>query len=248
MSLVFNMVGGGGGKLKDTDAVLIVTVSTGSTVTTTKGDIILTPTMWVKAADQTLDCAIFSIPASQFDSTNPWTVTATLGTKIASATVLISENAEYDIELSYGFYLYNNGNQYTAVTGGWSYAEFLDAGYYSVGNLNTAYNGTTCYLSASGPQKQISAVTVNKIDVTNYNSLRIEVSNYTFVDTGYRNLSLVSSRGGVSSPAAQVQISSTGIYAVDISTITGSYYIGLYLNSGTSGDCYIGFTRLFLER
>lgn len=248
MSLTLNMVGGGGGKLKDTDAVLIVTVPTGSTVTATKGGTTLTPTMWVKAADNTLDCAIFSIPASQFDSTTPWTVTATLGTQTASDTVLISENAEYDLELSYGFYLYNNGDLRTAVTGGWSYAAFLNTSNYSAGTLDTAYNGTTCYLSASGSTRQISAVTENKIDVTNYRAMRIEVSNFIFAGSGYRELDLVSSRGNVSSPAAKVQINSTGTFTVDVSSITGSYYIGLYLNSGSAGSCAIGFTKLYLVK
>lgn len=103
MSLVFNMVSGGaaGGGLKDTDAVLIVTVPTGSTVTATKGGTTLTPTMWVKAADASLDCAIFSIPASQFDSTTPWTVTATDGANTASDTVLITTNKEYETEILY---------------------------------------------------------------------------------------------------------------------------------------------------
>lgn len=101
MSLVLNMVGGsGGGKLKDTDAVLVVTVPTGSTVTATKSGTTLTPTMWVKAADNTLDCAIFSIPASQFDSTTPWTITATLGTYSATATVTIDSNKQYDLSMA----------------------------------------------------------------------------------------------------------------------------------------------------
>lgn len=106
--MTFNMVGGGGGKLKNTDAVLIVTVPTGSTVTATKSGVTLTPTMWVKAADASLDCAIFSIPASQFDSTTPWTITATLGTNTASTTILIVSNKEYEVELSYRFYLFKS--------------------------------------------------------------------------------------------------------------------------------------------
>lgn len=100
MSLVFNIVGGGGGKLKDIDAVLIVTVPTGSTVTMTKGGVTFTPTMWVQAADPTLDCALFVISPSLFDSQNAWTVTATLGTGTASDTVTIDSNEQYSLELS----------------------------------------------------------------------------------------------------------------------------------------------------
>ena len=104
MSLVFNMVGGGsggGGGPSASDAILTVTVPTGSTVTAVKGGVTLTPTMWVKAADASLDCAIFSVPASKFDSTTPWTVTATLGKQTASETVLVTANKEYEVELSY---------------------------------------------------------------------------------------------------------------------------------------------------
>lgn len=99
--MIFVVGGGGSGKLKNTDAVLIVTVPTGSTVTATKGGTTLTPTMWVKAADNTLDCAIFIIPASQFDSTTPWTITATDGTNTASDTVLITTNKEYEVVLNF---------------------------------------------------------------------------------------------------------------------------------------------------
>lgn len=122
------VVGGGGGKLKDTDAVLVVTVPTGSTVTATKGGTTLTPTMWVKATDSTLDCAIFSIPASQFDSTTPWTVTATLGTQTASDTVLITSNKQYEVELSFSIYLFKAGDQCTSITGGWTSSGWSSSG------------------------------------------------------------------------------------------------------------------------
>lgn len=248
MSLVLNMVGGGGGSLSATDALLRVQAPAGSTVTITKGSTTKTDQGHENADDSTVYDYYFIIHQSQFDSTTPWTVTATLGTQTASDTVLISENAEYDIELSYGFYLYNNDDLRTAVTGGWSYAAFLSTSNYSAGTLDTAYNGTTCYLSASGQNRQISAVTVNKIDVTDYNALRIEVSDYTFAGSGYRELDLVSSRGNVSSPAAQVSIDSTGTFSIDVSSITGSYYIGLYLNSGSAGSCAIGFTKMYLVK
>lgn len=100
------MVGGAGGAgLKDTDAVLVVTVPTGSTVTATKGGVTLTPTMWVQAADNTLDCAIFSIKSSLFDAVNPWTVTATLGTNSSNNTVTIDSNKQYDVKLRYSWTL-----------------------------------------------------------------------------------------------------------------------------------------------
>ena len=90
MSYVFNMVGGGsgGGGPTSSDAILTVTVPTGSTVTMTKGGVTLTPTMWVLAADATLDCALFVISPSLFDAVNAWTVTATSGENTASTTII----------------------------------------------------------------------------------------------------------------------------------------------------------------
>lgn len=106
--MIFNMVGGGGGSLKNTDAVLIVSVPTGSTVTATKGGVTLTPTIWVQNADNTLDTAIFSVKASTFDS-NSWTVTATLGALSASTTVIIDSAKEYELKLAYERILFYNG-------------------------------------------------------------------------------------------------------------------------------------------
>ena len=123
MSYVFNMVGGSGGGSgpSASDAILTVTVPTGSTVTATKGGVTLTPTMWVQAADPTLDCALFVIASSLFDSVNAWTVTATLGTDTASDTVTIDSNEQYDMRLSYHVpidlyqeveYIENTGNSF----------------------------------------------------------------------------------------------------------------------------------------
>lgn len=92
---------GGSGGPSASDAILTVTVPTGSTVTATKGGVTLTPTMWTAAADATQECALFVIAPSMFDATTPWTVTATSGTDSATTTVLIDSNKQYDLELSY---------------------------------------------------------------------------------------------------------------------------------------------------
>ena len=100
--MIFDMTrrgSGGGSGPSASDAILIVTVPTGSTVTAVKGGVTLTPTMWVLAADATQDCALFVIAPAQFDSVNPWTVTATLGTISTSKTVIVSTNKSYDLTI-----------------------------------------------------------------------------------------------------------------------------------------------------
>lgn len=92
-------VSGGGSGPSASDAILTVTVPTGSTVTATKGGVTLTPTMWVQAADPTLDCALFVIASSLFDSQNAWTVTATLGSKVGTENVIIDTNKQFDLAI-----------------------------------------------------------------------------------------------------------------------------------------------------
>lgn len=239
----------GGAGLSVNAAVIHVTASVGSTISFSKGGAVIKALgpdkSHINAADNTRADWYYSVSASSYGT---WTVTATLGEKTASDTVIVNAPIAYDVFLPYVICLYDNGDVQTPVTGGWSAVPFLDTSYYSAGTLDTAYNGTTCYLSANGETKQISAVTVNKIDVTDYNALYIEVSDYTFRGAGYKELDLVSTRADASSPVAKVSLEGTGTFSIDVSSITGSYYIGLYLNSGTSGACHIGFTRVFLER
>lgn len=131
---------GSTGGLKDTDAVLIVTVLTGSTVTATKNGVTLTPTIWTQSADNTLDSAIFSIPSSTFD-TNAWTVTATLSGEIYSDTIIINASYEYNMEVYYTVpeayqaveYLQSSGTQYIVTS--------IPA--------NTANSGTIDFMSTS---------------------------------------------------------------------------------------------------
>lgn len=97
MSLTLNMVGGGGGGLKATDALLRVQAPAGSTVTITKGTTTKTDLGHENADDHTVYDYYFIIHQSQFDSVNPWTVTATLGSDSTSDTIIIDTADEYNI-------------------------------------------------------------------------------------------------------------------------------------------------------
>ena len=109
MSLTLNMVGGGGGGLSATDALLRVQAPAGSTVTISKGGTTKTDQGHENAEDTSLYDYYFIIHQSQFDSTTPWTVTATLGADSASDTVIIGSNKEYYLELSYTLWIIKDG-------------------------------------------------------------------------------------------------------------------------------------------
>lgn len=242
MSLTLNMVGGGGGKLKDSDAVLVVTVPTGSTVTATKGGTTLTPTMWVKAADNTLDCAIFSIPASQFDSTTPWTVTATLGTETASDTVTVNAANEYDLMISYKLYVVQNG--YFA--NGFSFPNNLRAG--ATPTITENVNGSLRIVMNTSTS---TGGATNLIDLSSYSALVVEADVHVQYgcDVGIYPSYNYSSLSALESAAiAKLDLSNTttATETLDISEINRSAYLGVALFADSGGG-YVNIKNLWLS-
>lgn len=221
---------GGSGGPTSSDAILTVTVPTGSTVTMTKGGVTLTPTMWVQAADPTLDCALFVIPAAQFDSTTPWTVTATLGTGSATANVLIDSNKQYDVELSYTYYLYNKGTQFPDRPGGGWDANRDSSTVFQSDHIHL-YGGTFPFLS-----------TVNTLSFAGWTNVVFRITAATF-GTG-TNSGIVLFIGTTKYSAASgstpilAREKTTGEARLPLSSVqTGTYYIEAYVyTSGESCD------------
>lgn len=231
MSYVFNMVGGGSGGGSGpsaSDAILTVTVPTGSTVTMTKGGVTLTPTMWVQAADNTLDCALFVISPSLFDAVNAWTVTATLSDETASDTVTIDSNKQYDVELTYNYYLFKSGiGSVIPLTYGHESLATI-----SVGTSEISVNYTT----NSG--YQIYCCNTNAIDLSGFSALCVEgIITERQIDSAYggsvdvaRSMFGLSDRLDDPKYVAKTFIltgPSTQTTVLDISSIVISGYVGI---------------------
>lgn len=242
---ILNMVGGGGGGLKSTDAILRVIAPAGSTVTISKGGVSKSDLGHENASDTSLYDYYFIVHASQFDSVNPWTVTATDGVDTATDTIIIDSADEYDVELSYKFYLYKSGNEYTSVTGGFEYLAILSGSYSEVAPVK---NASSIRLAPSGSSKQSSAVTVNAIDLTDYSTLYVNITEFDRTASGYRDFFVKSSRTSGTTFAGDTQIDNTGVFSIDVSSLSGSYYVGVFCNSsGSSVHCYISFDKIWLE-
>lgn len=143
------MLGGGDGGLTATDAILRVQAPAGSTVTITKDTTTKTDLGHENANDHTLYDYYFIIHQSQFDSVNPWTVTATLGTQITTSAVIIDLADEYDLVLSYllpaGYqqveYLESTGTQYINLNYVFSHGDFV----YLLGQMTALQNDNTFF-------------------------------------------------------------------------------------------------------
>lgn len=228
---------GSSGGPSSSDAILTVTVMTGSTVTMTKGGITLTPTMWVQAADNTLDCALFVISPSLFDAQNAWTVTATNELSSSSATVTISTNNLYDITLDiWAGEIYMHGEQYQQQTGGFEVVRVMSSSHSSAPIAQVSYgsvpNGVIS-LSVSGGFANGAVCTVNPIDLTRFNTMTVKLQSNSF---GANRLYIManSTKSGITLDNnadrncdffSIVGASATGDVTLDVSSANGSFYL-----------------------
>lgn len=231
MAWGFSNTGGGVG-LKSSDALLRVIAPAGSTVTITKGAISKIDAGHENASDHTLYDYYFIIHQSQFDSVNPWTVTATLGGDSASDTVIIDSADEYDVILQYwNGELYDSGNEYTSATGGWSVKVNHDA--------TLTKNVSNLYFSSTNRDNPsvIGMDNFNPALLAQFTSLNITITANTGTGTSSRTyLRIYDQADGAGTQLANKEIArnATGTFSLDITSINSGYpKIAVYYGNAT---------------
>ena len=133
-------------------------------------------------------------------------------------------------------YAYNNGNQYSDVTGGWVF-ELLDCGTGDYSISPSIYLKTT---SDSSCYHTIAYRTKNKVPTQNYKKLIANVTAITYSNGGCKtgnfiqaNLSTEHSRLSYSG-GAQMRLTSTGTATLDVSEVNEPTYISVYVY----GNCF----------
>jgi len=143
-------------------------------------------------------------------------------------------------------YLYNLGDECTALTGGWSntYTQF--------GGVYTE-NADNLYLSASGTNFKKQASFANLIDLTNYSYLKIDWG-YTASSSGGFVKLCVDTQNTASMESASVRLEHTGssstriIESIDVSSINGLRYVGLYVQTWSSSyQANLSAYKMWLE-
>lgn len=122
--------------------------------------------------------------------------------------------------------LFYNGNQYESVTGGWTLSKF---------SLNDGAFDTGLTSETSG--NDVMACTVNKLDVGGFSTLHIQCySNFkNSGGPGNSRFGICNTNGPSYDNYAAYKDVSTGsnnisYYSVDISSVSGTYYIKFYAN------------------
>lgn len=198
-------------------ATIAVTYPEGSTCTCSDGSTTLT------AAD-TSGSYTFTV-----GNTGTWTVTCTNGTDTASESVSITADGQSEtVTLGYELVLWDNGSVNEDVTGGW-------------GSLSD----TVISLLGTGYGAGV-AQTTNKIDLTGKDTITFRVTSASYSGSTYSLLGVgeaIASGSFVASQKINNNVSEATEYSVDISTLNGEYYVGIFthgyfVNSGGYEGAY----------
>ena len=220
---VFIMKSGGGSTLH---AVIAVTYPSGSICTCNSK----------RAADKS-GYALFPVKAGTY--TVECHTSDNSQSKSTSVTIAASDKGKCkNVTLSYETYYYNKGDKCTDVTGGWAKTG-------TGGSLT--FNSASMTLVANSYQNVADASTTNKVDLTNIKTLYFSVKSATSYDTqGYPRVGVAATNAPKSSDSSQWTASKTlsassafTTVSIDVSSLTGSYYIVVGGFQGDAGPATI---------
>lgn len=213
-------------------ATIAVTYPEGSTLTCSDGITTL-------KATTTTGTYTFNIPYA-----GTWEVKCTLDSSTASKSVSITTSGQAEsVTLTYGLYLYDNGSVsgYT-----WTCKDDLDSQQAKITNKST-------YMELYGGENAYTLFySKNKIDVSEYKTLKMTLTNadMTLDDDGiYFGLSS-STRAdgtGMSTKTIYREFSGSKEMSVDISKVTTSQYVALFVSTPPGGEFSARVTKIWLE-
>lgn len=244
MSLVLNMVGGGngGGGLPLTNPLIHVNASLGCTIVFELNGVVvetLTPSDSFNNDDGATADYYYSPTV-----TGTYTVTATIDGFSTSKTVTVSATKQYDVTIKL-IVIYNLGNEYTSLTGGFEKVKGVNNSGYSVGTMTK--NSDNIYLNATSAQA-VAAVTVNKISLKGCTTLNID----TTTAGGSAGPRLIWSTNHDApldtGQLANIQFTGSGVHSMDISSVnTTLAYVSARSLSPTGNTSTITFTKIWAE-
>lgn len=130
-------------------------------------------------------------------------------------------------------YLYNSGNQCADITGGWKNINGFE--YHGYNTMGAYYdNGDSFTLRVTSSASHIARITNNKIDFTDVNKISVVALE---CNGGYLTLSTANTAlsSNVASLPAECKIDRAGTASLDVSSITGEYYVAIRTSNG-AGD------------
>ena len=148
-------------------------------------------------------------------------------------------------------FLYNLGDERTDLTGGWGNDYYINTGYTRV-NMTKASTYMRAYYAPATSAREVSFGPSNAINLTNYKKLVYDID----VIVSPRNINVftgTSKSGSTWTSIIGLGTASTGrqLVVIDISAITGSYYLRASVrnvNDGPTWAADVSFHSVWLEK
>lgn len=149
-------------------------------------------------------------------------------------------------------YLYKEGDECIDVTGGWKGALTYSNSYWAGGQGIGTFNDSYVKLKTNASRSLKRMATVNKIDVSKYNTLYVELNQKTSTSSygGTQLLVLKYLSEQTNWTTASVKATATGVkgvYSIDLSNLNSSYYIGVSATVDYSGLVEADIYKIWLE-
>ena len=222
-------------------SIIHVSAPYGSTVTFAKGGVI-TRTLTSAKSHLNSDDEMADYYAVVFPQNyGSWTINATQGTNSSSKTIAVNAAKQYDVILRYNQYLFNNGNQYVDVTGGW--VPYTGASIYNgesyVAGPSTSIQNTLHIEAPTSANWRIDFRGIdNPVDVTKYSKLEADITE-ALGSYDRAHIIVCPSKTGELQVAASITLQDLNTpmtYSVDISALSGNYYVCAFARR--RGDMY----------
>lgn len=141
-------------------------------------------------------------------------------------------------------YFYKSGDEYTEITGGFSKSKSSGQGTESL-----TKGSDSLYLNCVGPSASganFTVASVNKIDVTSFDTLYVKIKHTTTSAKKTRFLFALGESRAMYAYDASVVVSKAesfeGTLSLDVSDVTGEFYLLMTMNGqvvANNGNCYV---------
>ena len=221
---------GGGGVGGTAFAYIRVAYPVGGTVSCTDG-------RKTFVAKDTSGVYVFGVPYAA-----TWTLTATIGGATASNTVTITDmyQVESIVLATWDGIVFNNGDQKTAITGGW-YANGNMTYSNKTARSDGSVTSTAIHLIIANTTQSSFITTRNKVNVSGFSKMAYTIGAYQKSSGSQTNnirtiLALSSAASGdvndiINYSTYWQSVNSTGEVSGDLSGATGSYFVSIGLTS-----------------
>lgn len=172
---------------------------------------------------------VFEVPAA-----GTWTITISSGTDTKSESVSITAAGQAEkVTLAYwNGELYDAGNQYTDITGGWIR--------HGKGGTVT-FNDDNIYLATSSEYSEGAVNTTNAVDLTDFATLKVTVTTTRKGDILGKVIVYTKNASNKETVAASASLNNSSketMTSLDVSALNGAYYVRIQ-SSGFSSSYYM---------